>query len=101
VEVFSKEFVISIDEHKARINVFQRLLCSCCFPVGVLGCLRVGVKGLVGGLVFTFVSVPERVCVGGYPKITWEAGKGSIFLIIMRVQMVGNATGIFKNKIQK
>jgi hypothetical protein len=43
---------------------------------------------LVGGLVFTFVSVPERLCVGGYPKITGEAGKGSIFLIIMRVQMV-------------
>jgi hypothetical protein len=41
------------------------------------------------------------VDVGGCPKITWEAGKGSVSLIMMKVQMVGNAYGIFKNKIQK
>ena len=51
-------------------------------------------------LLFIFVSVLEGVC-GGYPKITWEAGKGPVFLIMMKVQMVENAYGIFKNKIQK
>jgi len=61
--------------------------------------LRVLVGGLV--LLFTFVSVPKRVCVGGYPKITWEAGEGSVFLIMMGVQMVGNVYGVFKNRIQE
>jgi hypothetical protein len=80
--------------------VFQWVCCV----VWRVGCreglvLRVLVGGLV--LLFTFVSVPERVCVGGYPKITWEAGKGSVFLIMMGVQMVGNVYGVFKNKIQE
>jgi hypothetical protein len=61
----------------------------------------VGVLGLGLVLLYIFVSMPEWCGVREYPKITWEAGKGSIFLIIMRVQMVGNAHGIFKNKIQK
>jgi uncharacterized Fe-S cluster-containing protein len=54
------------------------------------------------------VGVTVHICirawgcvVWGYPKITWGAGKGSVFLIMMRVWMVGNAHGIFKNKIQK
>jgi hypothetical protein len=65
----------------------------------VLGRVWEGFGGLV--LLFTFVSVLERVCVGGYPKITGEAGESSIFLIMMRAQMVGNVYGIFKNKIKK
>ena len=60
-----------------------------------------GVLALEMVLLFIFVSV-LRVCrCGGYPKITWGAGKGSVFLIMMGVWMVGNAHGIFKNKIQK
>jgi hypothetical protein len=59
------------------------------------------VLGLGLVLLFTFVSVPERVYVGGYPKITWEAGESSVFLIMMGVQMVGNVYGVFKNRIQE
>jgi len=64
-------------------------------------CWGVGVKGFGWGVGVHICIRARAVMCGGYPKITWEAGEGSIFLIIMRVQMVGNAYGIFKNKIQK